>query len=136
MASHPLATAVPRVPACSPAVFRERWVRAAEPVVVGGVAASWPASSRWTLPALRARLADAPVTVMRAPGGRVDYMGPGGTTYAPSTLGGYLDALAAGAADPGYLVTKWSDLPEGLRGDVPRPELAGDPRWTRSALWL
>jgi hypothetical protein len=100
-------------------------VGAAEPVVIEGVAASWPATTRWTLSALRDRFADAKVMVMRAPGGRVDHMGRGGTSYDASTLGRYVDALAAGAPDPGYLVTKWPDLPEALRADVPAPELAG-----------
>ena len=121
---------------CAPEAFRRRWVRAAEPVVIEGVAASWPATSRWTLPALRARFGDAKVMVMRAPGGRVDHMGRGGTSYDASTLGRYVDALMAGTADPGYLVTKWPELPEALRADVPAPELPGRPRWSRSALWF
>jgi lysine-specific demethylase 8 len=111
-------------------------VQAAEPVVIEGVASDWPATTRWTLPALRARFADARVQVMRAPRGHVDNTGAGGTTYDAGTLGRYVDALTEGAVDPGYLVTKWDELPEELRADVRWPELCGSPRFHRSTLWF
>jgi lysine-specific demethylase 8 len=136
MISPPLASAVPRLAACSPDEFRRRYVARGAPVVIEGVASSWPASTRWTLPALRERFADAKVRIMRAPGGRVDNLGRGGTTYDAGTLGRYVEALTGGVADPGYLVTKWDELPEALRADVRRPELHGDARWSRSALWF
>jgi hypothetical protein len=44
--AHPLASDVPRVPRCSPDDFRRRWVSRAEPVVIEGVAADWPAAAR------------------------------------------------------------------------------------------
>jgi lysine-specific demethylase 8 len=111
-------------------------VNRALPVVIEGVAASWPASSRWTLPGLRARFADATVQLMRAPGGRVDYAGQGGTSYDASSLGRYIDALTAGAPDPGYLVTMWEELPPALRADVLWPALCGRARWSQSTLWF
>ena len=134
--SSPAATVVPRLAACSPDEFRRTWVRRATPVVIENVAASWPASTRWTLPELRERFADARVQLMRAPGGRVDYAGSGGTTYDASTIGRYIEALTAGAADPGYLVTMWEELPEALRADVRWPAICGAARWSQSTLWF
>lgn len=136
--SPPPGRPVPRLAlaACSRDEFRRSFVAPAAPVVIEGVASSWPASIRWTLPALRERFAEAEVQIMRAPGGRVDNTGRGGTSSDPSTLGRYLEALAAGALDPGYLVTRWEALPEALRAEVRWPELCGDPRWSRSTLWL
>ncbi len=132
----PVATPVPRIEACSPDDFRRSWVSRSRPVVIEGVASSWPASSRWTLPALHERFADVKVQLMRAPGGRVDYAGQGGTTYDASTFGRYIEALTAGAADPGYLVTMWEELPEPLRADVRWPEVCGSARWSQSTLWF
>jgi lysine-specific demethylase 8 len=130
------ATVVPRLAACSPEEFQRTWVHRATPVVIADVATSWPATTRWTLPALRERFGDAKVQLMRAPGGRVDYAGRGGTTYDPSTIGRYIEALAAGAADPGYLVTMWEELPADLRADVLWPALCGAARWSQSTLWF
>jgi lysine-specific demethylase 8 len=134
--AHPLASAVPRLTGCAPEAFRRRWVGPAEPVVIAGVGTDWPATARWTLPALRERFSGARAMVMRAPGGRVDNAGPGGTTYDESTLGRYIDALTAGAPDPGYLATMWEELPEDLRADVGWPALCGSPRFRQSTLWF
>jgi lysine-specific demethylase 8 len=134
--SAPVPTPVPRLAACSPDEFRERWVTPGLPVVIADVAAPWPASTRWTLPALRERFAGARVQLMRAPGGRVDYAGRSGTTYDASTFGRYIDALTAGAADPGYLVTMWEELPGSLRADVLWPAICGVARWSQSTLWF
>lgn len=127
---------VPRLSTCAPQDFRRRWTRRASPVIVTGVATTWPASTRWTLPGLRERFADARVQVMRAPGGRVDYAGRGGTSYDASTFGRYVDTLASASVDPGYLVTMWEELPAGLRADVRWPTLCGEPHWSQSTLWL
>jgi lysine-specific demethylase 8 len=129
-------TVVPRLAACSPDEFQRTWVRRGTPVVIENVAASWPATTRWTLPALRERFEGAKVQLMRAPGGRVDYAGRGGATYDPSTIGRYIEALSAGAADPGYLVTMWEELPADLRADVLWPAICGAARWSQSTLWF
>jgi lysine-specific demethylase 8 len=134
--SVPVSTPIPRLAACAPDEFQRTWVRRATPVVIANVAASWPASTRWTLPALRERFADTKVQLMRAPGGRVDYAGRGGTTYDASTIGRYVEALAAGATDPGYLVTMWEELPPDLRADVLWPAICGAARWSQSTLWF
>lgn len=129
-------TAVPRLPACSPADFRARWVTPAEPVILSQIATSWPAFSRWTPASLAERFPTAPVQVMRAPHNRVDNSGAGGTTYDASTLGRYAAALASNAPDPGYLVTMWQDLPASLRDDVHWPDLCGEARWSQPTLWF
>ena len=134
--SAPVPSPVPRLAACSPDEFRRRWVRPGLPVVIADVAAAWPAATRWTLPALRERFGDAKVQLMRAPGGRVDSTGSGGTTHDASTFGRYIDALEAGAADPGYLVTMWEELPASLRADVLWPAICGVARWSQSTLWF
>lgn len=136
MSPAPVATLVPRLAACTPDEFRRSWVHPGLPVVIAGVASSWPASSRWTLPSLRERFAETRVQIMRAPGGRVDNTGRGGTTYDAGTLGGYVDALLQRARDPGYLVTMWEELPASLRAEVRWPELCGTARWSQSTLWF
>ncbi len=115
--------------------FQRSWVNRALPVVIEGVASSWPASSRWTLPALRERFSDVKVQLLRA-GRPRGLRRAGGTTYDASTFGRYIDALTAGAADPGYLVTMWEELPESLRADVRWPEVCGRARWSQSTLWF
>lgn len=136
MTSAPAASSVPRLAACSPAEFHRSWVRPGRPVVVGGVASRWPAFTRWTPASLGERFRDTRVQIMRAPGGRVDSSGKGGTTYDPGTLGGYVEALASGAPDPGYLVTMWDELPQSLRDDAPWPELCGPARFQQPTLWF
>lgn len=127
---------IPRLPSCSPDAFHRDWVKPGRPVVIDALASSWAATARWSVPALRERFADAPVQVMRAPGGRVDASTRHGTTSDASTLGRYLDTLAAGADSPGYLVTSWKAMPPSLRADVPWPAICGEARWSRSTLWL
>jgi hypothetical protein len=129
-------TPIPRLATCSPREFQERWVKPGRPVVIGGVPDAWPARTRWTPSSLGVRFADTRVQIMRAPGGRVDNSGRGGTTYDQGTLGAYAEALARGAADPGYLVTMWEELPESLRADVGWPALCGEARWSQLTLWF
>jgi hypothetical protein len=118
----PAPSPVPRLASCSPAEFQRSWVAKGLPVVIEGVASTWPASERWTPASLRERFAGAQVLIMRAPRGRVDNTGRGGATCDEGTLGRYVETLAAGAPDPGYVVTAWEQLPEALRADVPWPE--------------
>ena len=127
---------VPRLASCSAETFRRDHVKPGLPVVIEAVATAWPATQRWTLPALRERYVEAKVQVMRAPRGRVDASARGGTTYDTSTIGRYIDALEAGVEDPGYLVTLWEELPASLRADVPWPALCGEARWSQSTLWF
>jgi hypothetical protein len=100
------------------------------------VATDWPATRSWDPPSLGARFADARVQVMRAPAGRVDNGGKGGTSYDTTTMGRYAEALATGAPDPGYLVTLWQDLPAALRDDVAWPAICGAPRFRQPTLWF
>ncbi|MFO0761399.1 MAG: cupin-like domain-containing protein [Byssovorax sp.] len=132
----PVTIDVPRVAGCSREELERRFVEPGRPVILEGVATSWEASRRWTLPYLREAFGGAEVQVMRAPRGKVDTSGNGGTTYDPTTIGAYIDALLGGASDPGYLSTMWDTLPAGLRAEVPWPSLCGEPPFRQSTLWL
>lgn len=118
---------------------RERFAReyeaSATPVVLRGVATSWPATERWSLDRLAREHGDLRVLAARLDRGAVVMDARRGLEHAPVTLGAFLEALRGGARDR-YVSTPLADLPPTLARDAPLPPYCDGASWHDGNLWI
>lgn len=124
---------------CIDAPTRERFARAYEasatPVVLRGVASSWPATERWSLDRLAREHGDLRVLAARLDRGAVAMDARRGLAHAPVTLGVFLEGLREGARD-WYVSTPLAGLPPALARDAPLPPYCDGASWHDGNLWI
>lgn len=124
---------------CIDAPTRERFARAYEasatPVVLRGVASSWPATERWSLDRLAREHGDLRVLAARLDRGAVAMDARRGLAHAPVTLGAFLEGLREGARDR-YVSTPLAGLPPALARDAPLPPYCDGASWHDGNLWI
>jgi hypothetical protein len=126
---------IDRFPQLSVAAFRRGHVLPRRPVVVPRLAASWPATERWSLDYLRERFGDVVVTAIRADAGRVIMDGEKGSFEERMPLARFIDAVRTGSRDL-YLTSRLDGLPDGARRDVPPPSYCAQASWQNGNLWI
>lgn len=99
------------------------------------MAASWPATRRWSLDHLRDAYADLPVIAARVDAGDVRMDPRHGLLQDNVLLGPFLDALRAGARDR-YVMAPWAHLPASLTDDAPAPRWCDDASWRDGNFWI
>src|SRR5258706_1180556 len=66
------------------------------PVMLDGLSDDWPARSNWTIPRLRERFADRPISVITTDQGRLRADVTTGVAFRTMRFGDYLDGLERG----------------------------------------
>lgn len=126
---------IDRIEVPTPARFRRDYEAPRVPVVLRGLAASWPAMERWSLACLRSEHGDLRVTAARVDRGAVVMDDRLGLAHEELTLGAFLDGLREGARDR-YVMSPLAALPPELARAAPPPAYCADAPWRDGNLWI
>jgi hypothetical protein len=119
---------------CDDEAMLESFIARAEPCVVRGFAARWPALERWTLPALASKGRGRTAEVAPLDRGFLGTQARFGVSMRPCEMGGFVERLAAGD-ESSYLMTRLDAL-ESLGADTLRPRATLGASWRDSKIWI